>query len=46
MAPAKSPETPSGPNKIPITIGVKITKRPGATIFLREALVEIAMHLS
>jgi hypothetical protein len=46
MAPARRPDTPSGPNKIPTTMGERITRRPGATIFLSEALVEMAMHLS
>ena len=46
MFPTKSPPTAFTPNSHPATKGVKITSIPGAIIFLREALVEIAMHLS
>jgi hypothetical protein len=45
IAPANNPLTPLGPNNTPIMNGEPITKSPGATIFLREALVDIAMHL-
>jgi hypothetical protein len=45
IAPASKPETAPGPNKTPTTRGEPITRRPGMTIFLMEALVEMAMHL-
>lgn len=46
IEPASNPLTPLGPKRIPTKNGDPITKTPGAIIFLIEALVEIAMHLS
>jgi len=46
MIPARRPDTAFFPKKSPTNNGDPITKRPGAIIFLREALVEIAIHLS
>ena len=46
VAPAKKPPKTSGPNKKPITIGEMIAIAPGNIIFLIDALVEIATHLS
>ncbi len=46
MLPANTPLTASVPNNHPNIKGVKTTSIPGATIFFREALVEMAMHLS
>jgi len=46
IIPANNPHTPLGPNRTPITNGEPSTKIPGAIIFLKEAFVEIAMHLS
>jgi hypothetical protein len=46
VAPGKSPAINLGPKKIPVTIGVPITKKPGGIISLREASVEILIHSS
>jgi len=46
IAPANSPHTPLAPNKNPKMIGERITKSPGKTIDLIDALVEILMHAS
>ena len=45
MTPARNPLTAVGPNSNPPTIGVNITRTPGAIIFFNEAFVAIAMHL-
>jgi hypothetical protein len=39
------PLTPLEPNKNPVTIGLKITKRPGPIIYLMLDFVDISMHL-
>merc|ERR1719221_1002998 len=44
-APVRSPAVQFLPNAAPQINGDSITKRPGATISLREAWVEISMHL-
>ncbi len=44
IAPAKRPLTPLEPNKKPAAKGESSTKRPGITICLIEALVEISMQ--
>lgn len=46
IIPARSPLTAYIPKRVPTTMGEPMTRRPGAIIFYREALVEIAMHLS
>jgi hypothetical protein len=43
--PGKSPHKRSGWKMIPKNKGVKITRRPGGIISLKEASVETAMHL-
>jgi hypothetical protein len=44
IAPGISPHMARGPRKRPKRMGVRITRAPGAIIFLREALVEILTH--
>ena len=44
--PASTPATPFGPNKKPMTRGVKITRQPGAIISDKAASVAMATHLS
>ena len=46
VAPAKKPPNTSGPNKNPIINGATIAMAPGNIIFLIDASVEIATHLS
>mmetsp|Transcript_20395 Transcript_20395/g.33832 ORF Transcript_20395/g.33832 Transcript_20395/m.33832 type:complete len:306 (-) Transcript_20395:1298-2215(-) len=42
--PTSKPHTHSTPKKAPVMIGEKMTSRPGRTISLKEASVEILMH--
>ena len=46
MIPVKSPSRHDLLKKRPVKNGAKITRAPGAIILLREALVEMATHLS
>lgn len=46
MEPARSPLTPLAPKRKPMNKGESRTRSPGANISLREALVEMATHLS
>ncbi len=43
--PGNSPQSKSGWKKTPKKSGVRITKRPGGIISLKEAAVDTAMHL-
>jgi hypothetical protein len=45
IAPGNNPATARGPRTTPKTKGVHKTRAPGATILLKEASVEIAIHL-
>ena len=46
VAPARKPPNTSGPNTKPMINGDKIAIAPGNIIFLSDASVEIATHLS
>ena len=43
-APGKNPARALGPKATPITKGEKITRHPGAIIYINEARVEILMQ--
>jgi hypothetical protein len=41
IAPARIPSTAYGPKRIPAIRGTPMTRRPGAIMYLREAVVEM-----
>lgn len=45
IAPGRNPANILGPNTNPMNKGVNITNKPGMIIYLRDALVDMAMHL-